>query len=74
MATVEDGRNFLADAAILTVPLGVLKAKLIEFEPKLPDWKVSAISDLGVGNEKKMALLFDTIFWSKRGTFGHCCA
>ncbi|XP_041002483.1 probable polyamine oxidase 4 isoform X1 [Juglans microcarpa x Juglans regia] len=63
MATVEDGRNFLADAAILTVPLGVLKAKLIEFEPELPDWKVSAISDLGVGNENKIALLFDTVFW-----------
>ncbi|KAG6720681.1 hypothetical protein I3842_03G073800 [Carya illinoinensis] len=57
------GMNFLADDAILTVPLGVLKAKLIEFEPKLPDWKVSAISDLGVGNEIKIALLFDTVFW-----------
>lgn len=55
--------NFLADDIILTVPLGVLKAKLIEFEPKLPDWKVSAISDLGVGNEIKIALLFDTVFW-----------
>jgi len=63
MVTVEDGRNFVADAAIITVPVGILKANLIEFEPKLPDWKVSAISDLGVGNENKIALRFDKVFW-----------
>ncbi|GFS35311.1 polyamine oxidase 4 [Actinidia rufa] len=39
MVTVEDGRHFIADAAITTVPLGVLKANLIEFEPKFPEWK-----------------------------------
>ncbi|RDX65780.1 putative polyamine oxidase 4 [Mucuna pruriens] len=63
MVTVEDGRNFVADAAIITVPIGILKANLIEFEPRLPDWKVSAISDLGVGNENKIALRFDKVFW-----------
>lgn len=63
MVTVEDGTSFVADAAILTVPLGILKAKFIEFEPKLPDWKVAAISDLGVGNENKIALRFDKVFW-----------
>lgn len=61
--TVEGGRTFVADAAIVTVPVGVLKANLIEFEPKLPDWKVSAISDLGFGNENKIALRFDNVFW-----------
>ncbi|GFY87677.1 polyamine oxidase 4 [Actinidia rufa] len=63
MVTVEDGRHFIADAAITTVPLGVLKANLIEFEPKFPEWKVSAISDLGVGNENKIALHFNNVFW-----------
>ncbi|KAF9624091.1 hypothetical protein IFM89_007789 [Coptis chinensis] len=63
MLTVEDGRSFVADAAIITVPLGVLKANLIEFKPKLPGWKIDAISDLGVGNENKIALRFDTAFW-----------
>ncbi|XP_044506892.1 probable polyamine oxidase 4 [Mangifera indica] len=63
MVTVENGRNFVADAVIVTVPIGVLKANLIQFEPKLPEWKVSAISDLGVGNENKIALLFDKVFW-----------
>ncbi|PIA64072.1 hypothetical protein AQUCO_00201398v1 [Aquilegia coerulea] len=63
MLTVEDGRSFVADAVIVTVPHGVLKANLIEFKPKLPGWKVDAISDLGVGNENKIALRFDTVFW-----------
>ncbi|KAG8373543.1 hypothetical protein BUALT_Bualt11G0035500 [Buddleja alternifolia] len=61
--TVEDGRSFIADVAIVTVPLGILKANLIEFEPKLPEWKLSAISDLGLGNENKIALKFDHVFW-----------
>ncbi|KAH6799352.1 polyamine oxidase 4 [Perilla frutescens var. frutescens] len=63
IVTVEDGRNFVADAAILTVPLGILKGNLIEFEPKLPEWKLSAISDLGIGNENKIAMRFDGVFW-----------
>lgn len=63
MVTVEDGTNFVADAAIITVPIGVLKANLIKFEPKLPQWKVDAISDLGMGNENKIALRFNNVFW-----------
>ncbi|OMO99217.1 Amine oxidase [Corchorus olitorius] len=60
---VENEMSFIADAAILTVPLGILKANLIEFEPKLPEWKVAAISNIGVGSENKIALRFDRVFW-----------
>lgn len=60
---VEDGRVFVADAAIIAVPLGVLKANTIKFEPWLPKWKEVAISDLGFGNENKIALYFDKICW-----------
>lgn len=63
MVTVEGGRTFVANAAIITIPIGVLKANLIEFEPKLPEWKASAIADLGMGNENKIALRFDNVFW-----------
>ncbi|CAI9110330.1 OLC1v1010336C2 [Oldenlandia corymbosa var. corymbosa] len=63
MVTLENGGIVVADAAIVTVPLGVLKANLIKFEPSLPEWKLTAISDLGVGNENKIALLFDEAFW-----------
>lgn len=60
---MDDGTELVADAAIMTVPLGILKANLITFEPKLPDWKTDAISDLGMGNENKIALRFDDVFW-----------
>ncbi|KAJ6953123.1 polyamine oxidase 2 [Populus alba x Populus x berolinensis] len=55
--TVEDGSTFMADAAVVAVPLGVLKSKNITFEPELPDWKEKAIMDLGVGIENKISPL-----------------
>ncbi|XVE86233.1 hypothetical protein DITRI_Ditri18aG0019000 [Diplodiscus trichospermus] len=61
--TVEDGSTFVADAAVIAVPLGVLKAKSIKFEPRLPEWKEAAIDDLGVGIENKIILHFDKVFW-----------
>ncbi|GKV15372.1 hypothetical protein SLEP1_g26165 [Rubroshorea leprosula] len=61
--TVEDGTTFAADAAIIALPLGVLKSGTIKFEPKLPDWKESAIDDFGVGVENKIILHFDKVFW-----------
>ncbi|KAK7333691.1 hypothetical protein VNO80_30468 [Phaseolus coccineus] len=61
--TVENGKTFFADAAIIAVPLGVLKAKRIQFEPKLPDWKEAAIADLGIGLENKIILHFENVFW-----------
>ena len=61
--TTEDGKVFDADAVIVAVPLGVLKANLLQFEPRLPDWKEAAIKDLGVGNENKIALFFETVCW-----------
>nr|KAJ0191904.1 hypothetical protein LSAT_V11C800453090 [Lactuca sativa] len=63
MVIVDGGRTFVANVVIVTVPTGVLKASLIEFEPKLPNWKVSGISDLGMGNKNKISLHFDHVFW-----------
>ncbi|KAL0805767.1 hypothetical protein Bca101_098258 [Brassica carinata] len=61
--TTEKGDTFAADAAVIALPLGVLKSGTIEFEPKLPDWKQEAINDLGVGIENKIILNFDNVFW-----------
>lgn len=61
--TVEDGRTFIADAAIVAVPLGVLKSNSIKFDPRLPEWKEEAIADLGVGIENKIILHFENVFW-----------
>ncbi|OIT37559.1 PREDICTED: probable polyamine oxidase 2 [Nicotiana attenuata] len=61
--TVEDGSSFVADAAIIAVPLGVLKSNCIKFEPRLPEWKEAAIKELGVGIENKIILHFQDVFW-----------
>lgn len=61
--TVEDGRTLVADAAVIAVPLGVLKSNRIKFEPRLPEWKEAAINELGVGIENKIILHFEKVFW-----------
>ncbi|KAJ3693609.1 hypothetical protein LUZ60_009089 [Juncus effusus] len=61
--TVQNGKKFTADAAVITVPLGVLKSNQINFQPALPAWKQSAIKDLAIGTENKIALHFERVFW-----------
>lgn len=61
--TCENGSTLFADAAVIAVPLGVLKSNTIKFEPRLPQWKEEAIADLGVGIENKIVLHFDRVFW-----------
>ncbi|MEO1046512.1 MAG: FAD-dependent oxidoreductase [Pseudomonadota bacterium] len=51
------------DAAIITLPLGVLKKKLVRFDPPLPPRKQQAIDRLGMGTLDKVYLLFDRPFW-----------
>lgn len=52
-----------ADFAICTVPLGVLKAQTIQFNPPLPDDLQTAIAELGFGSVTKIAMKFKTAFW-----------
>ncbi|KAI5069121.1 hypothetical protein GOP47_0015422 [Adiantum capillus-veneris] len=59
----EDNRHWKADAAIICVPLGVLKANVIKYEPRLPEWKEAALNDMGVGKENKIALYFKEVCW-----------
>ncbi|MEZ5218007.1 MAG: FAD-dependent oxidoreductase [Ilumatobacteraceae bacterium] len=70
--TVRDGRVSLTvddtpidvDAVVVTVPLGVLKAGTIEFDPPLPGTHLAAIDALGFGVLDKLWLRFDQQFWS----------
>ena len=61
--TAADEENY--DAVLVTVPLGVLKAKKIDFEPGLPRKKLQAIKRLGMGTLDKLYLRFDDVFWDK---------
>ncbi|MFN8445672.1 MAG: FAD-dependent oxidoreductase [Caldilineaceae bacterium] len=55
--------QFEADAAIITLPLGVLKAKAVRFTPELPEQKLTAIKALGMGVLNKCYLKFSKAFW-----------
>ncbi len=57
------GLTYEGDAALITVPLGVLKAGRIQFVPPLPARKRQAIRGLGVGVLNKVAVKFDRVFW-----------
>jgi polyamine oxidase len=58
-----DGETLSADAVIVTVPLGVLKADAIAFDPPLPAAHQQAIDRLGMGLLDKLVLQFDKPFW-----------
>jgi hypothetical protein len=52
-----------AAAAVVTAPLGVLKAGDIAFSPPLPPFKADAIRRLGFGALTKVMLEFEHTFW-----------
>jgi monoamine oxidase len=58
------------DAVIVTVPLGVLKAGAIVFEPQLSDKEV-AINGLAMGSVVKATLQFRSKFWPRDFGFVH---
>jgi monoamine oxidase len=57
-----EGKRLVADAVLVTVPLGVLKKKKIQFSPALPSRKRRAIRNIKMGLENKVILEFPTSF------------
>src|SRR5690606_8663259 len=67
-----DSAVYEADAAIVTLPLGVLKSDAVRFDPPLPARKRDAIARLGMGTLAKVVLSFDAVFWPRHQyVFGH---
>ncbi|MCB0863263.1 MAG: FAD-dependent oxidoreductase [Solirubrobacterales bacterium] len=58
-----DREEVAAEAVVITVPIGALKAGAIEFDPRLPAGSRTAISQLGAGLLDKVWLAFDQPFW-----------
>ena len=54
---------FQGSHVVVTVPLGVLKAQKIAFDPPLPAWKTGAIERIGMGVVEKVVLKFEKAFW-----------
>lgn len=61
--TTAAGAELQARALCCTVPLGVLKAGGIHFDPPLPAAQQGAIATLGMGLLDKLVLLFPQRFW-----------
>jgi monoamine oxidase len=62
----EAGERFWADAAVLTVPLSILKKNFITFNPILPEKKRNAIEKIGFGDAAiKVLMQFSTAFWNE---------
>lgn len=59
-----DQGSFEGDYAVVTLPLGVLKANVVQFEPPLPTDKQGAIDKLGMGVFNKVVLRFPEVFWA----------
>ena len=58
-----DGDTLVGSHVVLTVPLGVLKAGSITFEPALPEAKTEAIARMGFGAFEKVVLAWDEPWW-----------
>lgn len=66
VVTDANGVRHTADAVIVTVSLGVLKAGIIDFIPDLPESKQTAIDTIGMGNGMKISLRFARQFWDDK--------
>lgn len=60
-----------ARGALIAVPLGVLKAGSITFEPSLPAAKQQALERVGMGLLNKCYLIFPEVFWDDAALFGY---
>jgi monoamine oxidase len=58
-----DRGEFKGDYIVCGVPLGVLKAGAIAFDPPLPSAHRKAIKDIGFGSVTKIAFEFPQAFW-----------
>ena len=46
---------------MVTLPLGVLQAGSVAFDPPLPQFKQEAVEKLGMGTENRVAMLFNKV-------------
>ena len=63
---VETDTTYTAQHVVITLPLALLQADAVAFEPQLPDAKLDAIQGLGAGHITKLILKFDRPFWSQQ--------
>jgi len=74
-----NGVYHYANAILVTVSVGVLKAEIIDFIPDLPASKVTAYTTIGMGRGLKISVRFSSQFWDSKmfnmlteGPSGNC--
>lgn len=60
---------FRARRAVITLPLGVLQADKVQFEPPLPQPKLAVMRKMHMGQACKVFLEFPSVFWPKNHMF-----
>jgi len=65
VVTTADGTELEGSHCIVTVPLGVLQAGAIAFEPSLPEVHQAAIDAGEMGTVEKVAFTFDEADWAE---------
>ena len=71
--SVKSGKCFHASNVIITVPVGVLKAELITFDPKLPKCVSEGINSCKMGLMNIVVLRFESVFWDMATTLFAAC-
>ena len=59
-------KTFNAEVAVIALPLGILKSKVVKFEPSLPE-KIEAVRGLEFGNVVKIIFQFKERTWEDFG-------
>ena len=62
-----------ADAVVVSLPIGCVRASTIRYTPPLPSWKEEAWRGIGSGLYNKIILHFDDVFWPKHIDYFACC-
>lgn len=65
--TSTDGRTITGDRVVVTLPLGVLKAGTVQFDPPLPESHRGAVDGLSMGVLDKVWLRWDERWWGDHG-------
>ena len=61
----QEAHSYKADAVLVTVPLGALRKKMINFHPELPTSIANGIQSFSYGALGKVFVEFSEVFWSK---------
>ena len=69
LVSTNTGRLYLCDYVICTVPLGVLKKQMINFEPPLSNQKLKSIEKMGFKTLNKVFVIFESVFWGDDSQF-----